>query len=214
MNINVTTPLKADGQVSTLRWNGGTRAMVIRRLCVRKGLPLGELARRAGVSRTTLYHLANGTTARPHASTLARIADVLEVDPRLLDGAEEGGQPASSSRAWPGGSAIVDRQLAFRRSTNAVVQDVYREQGVMFEGWSPDEWAELYSAVGTGGPLSRDGVVQTAEHINRKRRVIHKLQLVLETHLREAACEVIETLFEIVRPVSSEDRRRRGRIRE
>jgi transcriptional regulator with XRE-family HTH domain len=134
------------------------RAAALRRLCVQRGLPLGELARRAHVSRTTLHYLSNGATVRPHAATLARIAEVLGVDPRMLDGSD------------------ADRYA--RESRNPEVG-------------SPDE---TEASMLPPGPC-----LLPAEQINAKRAVIHKLHVILETQLREAACEIIERMYEMVR---------------
>ena len=70
-------------------------------------------------------------------------------------------------------------------------------------------WDELYSTFGEGGSLNQEGVVEFAQKINRKRETLHKLQVVLETHLCPVAVNLIETLYEMVRiqsnPAESED---------
>ena len=138
------------------------RAAALRRLCVQKGLPLGELARRARISRTTLHHLANGATARPHAATLARIADVLGVDPQELDGAGGGLGSGIGKRGIESDELVSDAPMSSSasslesappsdRTTNTLVGGAYRDEMRMFAAWSPDDWEELYSSFGTTG---------------------------------------------------------------
>lgn len=183
-----------------------TRAALIRLICLRRGMHFGELAHRAGVSRTTLYQLANGATRRPHAATLAKIAAVLGVDPQVL--AEP--SPLSlrcNSRGEDGTPSehYLVEQLAFDRCTNNFVAEVYNDRPRLFVDWTASEWAELYSTFGTGGQLSRQGVVEVAERMNARRELVRKLHVVLETHLSQVAVNTIETLFEAVqaRPIRS-----------
>jgi transcriptional regulator with XRE-family HTH domain len=65
----------------------------VRELRYKKGWGPDDLAARAKVSRTALYHLESGRTGRPQAGTLRRIARALEVSPEELlrecDGAPE-----------------------------------------------------------------------------------------------------------------------------
>jgi transcriptional regulator with XRE-family HTH domain len=154
----------------------------------------GELAARSGISRTTLYQIERGGVSRPRATTLKRIADALEIDvARLMDTDE----PLPNGR---------DRRHAgelFDRSTNPSVKDVYEECPSLFAGWSTAEWDELYSTFGTGGQLTSDGVLQTAVHINRKREVAHRLNVLLETHLSDVAAGLIDTLYKLVSPVGN-----------
>ena len=53
----------------------------IRKSLFCRGWNLGVLARRAGVSRTTLYYLQRGVTRRPRLSTLSKIARALGIAP-------------------------------------------------------------------------------------------------------------------------------------
>jgi len=92
------------------------------------------------------------------------------------------------------------RIRAFDRATNPLVTEIMQEQPHLFAGWSESDVDELYSTFGTGGPLSARGVVNAAEAINRKRDAIHKLHVVLETHLREHALGMIDMMYQMVQP--------------
>jgi len=81
-----------------------------------------------------------------------------------------------------------------------VVTEVSAELPALFLDWTEADWDELYSSFGTGGPLTRQGVVDAATEMNRKRETIRQFQVVLETHLAEVAARMVETLYDMVRP--------------
>lgn len=170
-------------------------AVRIRAGCLRKGWSFGQLAERAGVSRTTLYHLERGRISRPRLATLGRIAAALEFDPRQLAGLSGPVRPN-----WTEETGREDERRRFDRSTNTAVSDACRESPELFADWVPSEWDELYSTFGTGGPLTSEGVAETARRINHKRETVRQLQIVLETHLAEVAAGMVETLFRMVTP--------------
>jgi transcriptional regulator with XRE-family HTH domain len=165
----------------------------IRAECVRRGLELQELAEQAGVSRTTLYHLERGHTGRVRTRTLQKIAGALGLTVEDL---------FSPLRSIPLAASTFDREKSrsFDRATNPLVTEVMQEQPHLFAGWSESDVDELYSTFGTGGPLSARGVINAAEAINRKRDAIHKLHVVLETHLREHALGMIDMMYQMVQP--------------
>jgi len=169
-------------------------AEAIHRLCLKRGWNQGELARRAGISRTTLYQILRGGVQQPRYSTLKKLGDALETSVEELTESSPPTQPlAMSLPASPRG---------FDESTNTCVQEVCDEHPELFAGWSPLEWEELYSTFGTGGQLTPHGVEQMAQHINRKRDVQRKLSIVLETHLHDVAANLVDSLFEMVQPAA------------
>jgi hypothetical protein len=95
------------------------------------------------------------------------------------------------------------RSAAFDRVTNPAVADVARERPEVFEGWSADDWEEINSQFGVGGQLTPLGALKAAEAINEKRETVRQLQVVLETHLRDAARGVIETFYRMVQATSA-----------
>jgi transcriptional regulator with XRE-family HTH domain len=157
-----------------------------------RGWDLSELARRAEISRTTLYHLEKGHTRRIRSSTVKTLADAFETSVEFLTG------EASDSRIRP---SRIDG--GFDRATNPSVAEVVNERPAVFEGWSRDDWDELYSEFGVGGPLTPLGVLSKAEAINEKRETVRQLHVVLDTHLRDVAREVIETFYKMVQAKSA-----------
>ena len=178
----------------------------IRRSCLEKGWDLGELARRARVSRTTLHHQLSGTTQRPHLSTLSRIAGALglELDPDT-DNRSPAGQPAqrATPRSGSDHAPLIRSAARFDRATNPAIEELLHTTPALFAGWSREEWDELYSTFGVGGNLTPEGAAECAQAINERRETTRQLHLVLETHLGDVARRMIETLYEMVRPCSA-----------
>lgn len=185
--------------MSVLHTDGPLRcglAWEIRRACLQRGWDQTDLARKSGVSRTTLYQIERGGVRKPRHSTLKRIAEALEMPVEDL------------SRSEPSPLQFDDRPSAatprngadFDRATNPLVDSVREERPELFAGWSAGQWDELYSTFGTGGQLTAEGVVRTAMHINRKREVVRRLNIVLETHLGEVAANLVETLYRSIQP--------------
>lgn len=166
----------------------------IRTECIRRGWDLQEFSRRAGLSRTTLYNLEHGHTCRPHTSTVGKLAAALDVSPEeLLAEQRDNGSSAIAARERG------DDGRRFDVATNPSVAEVMRTRPELFNGWTDDDTAELYSLFGVGGELNHRGVICAAEAINRKRETIRKLHIVLETHLAARAIDQIEFLYDLVR---------------
>jgi len=175
-------------------------------VCLSRGWDRNELARQAGISRTTLYSLEHGLTRRPHGSTLHRLAAALGVSPAEFWNPIETDSGASrAATEQPMAEADIladdlDRRHLFDRSTNTVIPAVRADHPELFAGWTAQEWDELYSTFGTGGQLSTSGVRETARKVNRKRETLRQLNVLLETHLGEVAANLIASLFRMVRP--------------
>ncbi|MFN0198717.1 MAG: helix-turn-helix transcriptional regulator [Planctomycetaceae bacterium] len=168
----------------------------LRRLRLQRGWNVEELARRAGVSRTTMYLLEKGITATPRAKTLQQIARTLDVPVEelapewtlLSDDRIETGNVPSLERTY---------ERAINRSLNNVVETVYEAHPQLFLNWSQTDWDELYGTFGVGGALTPAGVLDSAEKINRRRTVAHQLQVVLETEHAETAVRLIQALYQL-----------------
>lgn len=165
---------------------------------MRKGWNMDRLSEVAGVSRTTVYHLERGDIAKPRASTLYKLAVALEIDPHELspdampfDAGTPGWPPEDERRQ-------DDPRARFDLRTNTCIKAAYRGAAAHFTGWSQQEWDELYSTFGVGGPLTEQGVLEIARKINRKRETIHQLQVVLETHHADVAAGLIANLYRLV----------------
>ncbi len=94
---------------------------------------------------------------------------------------------------------LRERAAAFDRATNPAVAEVARERPEVFDGWTSEDWEEINSQFGVGGQLTPLGALKAAEAINEKRETVRQLQVVLDTHLRDVAREVIETFYRMVK---------------
>jgi XRE family transcriptional regulator of biofilm formation len=161
-----------------------TIAELIRTGRLRKGLNLSDLAEQAGVSRTTLHQLERGAIQEPRAKTLSRIATVLDLPAEQMQSTAD--------------SADDRRRAEFDAATNPAVQAVREQDPARFADLTPEEWDQLTSTVGVGGGLTTAGVVQVIEQMELDRETIRRLRIVLQTHLREPARQVIDALYQSV----------------
>lgn len=174
---------------------------------LRRGWSRKELASKARVSRTTLFNLERGSTHQPRVSTLKRLAETLDLDfHRLID------ETLSSSPAVHtdhgdsmdrGDFRSPDDSSRFDRETNPCVAQVFAEAPGLFQGFTAADWDELYSCMGMGGALTTNGVRDQVARIGRKKQLIRKLDILLETHYSEVAAALLETLFRQVQIVPS-----------
>jgi transcriptional regulator with XRE-family HTH domain len=170
----------------------------VRRLMAREGLTLAELLRRSGLNHRTVKGILNGSS-QPQPRTLHRLATALGVP------VEELFQDA----------ALLRHRL-FDRQTNPVVEEVVAAEPQLFHGWTQAEFDELYSRFGAGGALNEAGARAAAEHMNRRRELLNKAALLLETNEGEVLESMIEVLYRraVVGSEAIEPQRRGGAERK
>jgi transcriptional regulator with XRE-family HTH domain len=149
----------------------------LRRLMAREGLTLSELVRRSRLNHRTLKDLLAGRQ-QPQSRTLHRLASSLNVP------VEELFQDA----------ALLRHRL-FDRQTNPVVEEVVAAEPTLFHGWTSAEFDELYSRFGMGGALTTEGTLEAARSMNRRRELLSKVTLLLETNEGELLESMIEVLY-------------------
>ena len=160
----------------------------LHRLMARFGLTVGHVVERTGLDERTVKGILSGSSRRPHARTLHKLAAGL-------------GVPADELFQNP--SLLARRR--FDRATNLVVDEVVAERRELFDGWSERDFDELYSRFGTGGGLTTGGTLETVEAMNRKREVHHKVDLVMETDEAELLSRIIGVLYDRVVLSPNED---------
>lgn len=143
----------------------------------RLGWTLDDLVEASQLDHRTIAALLQGGK-RPHARTLHKLAAGLGVDTDEL----------FQSRSPQG-------RNDFDRATNPRVAEVIREQPQWFVGWSAAHFEQLTSQFGAGGALTREGVAQAVERINRQRDVQGKVALVMETPQADLLVELVEVLY-------------------
>ncbi|QDU78903.1 Helix-turn-helix domain protein [Polystyrenella longa] len=167
----------------------------IDRYCHRKCISQQTLAKKAGISRTFFSNLQRGKVRWPQTNTLAKIAQALEISTEeLCDCDDERNFQLGLSTGSTGNIGELDRR------TNPVVTEISMSEPQLFAGWQPQDWEEIYSSFGVGGSLNEDGLKQVAARINEKRELMRKVQVILETHQSEKLEELVDSLYQSVRP--------------
>ncbi len=154
----------------------------LRRLLVRRGVTLEELARRSGVDRRSIRGILDGRK-RPQARTLHRLAEALGVDADEL--------------------FLDPARLLYRRfdqHTNPEVAHAVAQHPELFRDWTEGDFDELHSRFGVGGALSFEGVLEAARRMNRNRTLHRKLALLLETGHAELVGRLIDAIYQSVVP--------------
>ncbi|MBN2581405.1 MAG: helix-turn-helix transcriptional regulator [Pirellulales bacterium] len=148
------------------------------RLMAAAGLSVQDAAERTGVDQRTIRGILSGTQ-KAHSRTLHRLAEGLRVsvDEFFLDPVH-----------------LLYRR--FDRWTNPLVEEVIEEHPEWFDHWTEADFDELHSHIGAGGPLTREGVAQVAERINRKRCLHEKLDVLMESSHAEVAGGILDLLYE------------------
>ncbi len=158
----------------------------------RDGLTFSDLIKRTKLNHRTLKELLAGRRQpRPH--TLHQLATGLNV-------------PVEELFQDP---ALLHHKL-FDRHTNPVVEETVAAHPQLFHGWTAAEFDELYSRFGTGGALTTQGALTAARAANRRRELLTKATLLLETSEAELLESMIDLLYRravIVAPDDAVDRK-------
>jgi transcriptional regulator with XRE-family HTH domain len=154
----------------------------LERLLAAAGLSIHQAAEQTGVDERTIRGILGGKKRKkPHARTLHRLAEGLGV---------------SVEEFFVDPSQLLYRR--FDRRTNPMVEEVLESQPELFAGWSEADFDELHSRVGAGGPLTREGAITAVRHMNRKRQLHEKLDLLLESSHAKLIGGIVELLHEQV----------------
>jgi transcriptional regulator with XRE-family HTH domain len=115
-----------------------------------RGMTLTELAATAGVSKSHLSALENGTGARPGATILHKIAVALGVTLADLIGREV--RPQAPTQVPPS-------LLEFAKAQRLPQADIDMLASIAFRGEqprTPERWAYIYTAIKTSASLDPD----------------------------------------------------------
>jgi transcriptional regulator with XRE-family HTH domain len=162
-----------------LRHSRGSLAENLRRVMARQGLTIRDVVKRTGLDDRTIKAMLRDVDLRPQARTLHQLATGLGVD------VDELFQSPS----------LIARRL-FDRRTNPIVDDVAARHPQLFDGWTPDDFDDLYSRFGTGGQLTTDGALEAVQVINLRRAVFTKVALLLETGQAPVLAGFVDLLYD------------------
>lgn len=152
-------------------------AAALQRTIETQKLTTHDVARRTGVDEPTVRRLLRDDEAKPPLRTLQKLAEGLGLDLHEL---------------IP--SAATDRRR-FDRRTNPIVDEVIAKHPQWFNGWTPDDFDDLYSRFGTGGALTWDGAIASVRTINLRREMLAKVALLLETGEAEVLVGMINLMY-------------------
>lgn len=149
----------------------------LRRLLAERGISIRQLAARTGLDQRTIRGILTGTST-PHVQTLHRVADAfgVAVDELFLDP-----------------SHLLYRR--FDRHTNPLVDEIFQAHRGLFADWVEADFDELHSRVGAGGALTFEGALAVVHHMNHKRELHEKLDLLLESSQAEVIRGIMEVLY-------------------
>lgn len=103
---------------------------------------------------------------------------------------------ASSRRYFPATDESFMPPESVDVETNPEVAKIVESNKSLFRGWTDGDFRELYSMHGTGGPLTKDGVIQAANRINRKRTLRDKFEAIMESD--EGHVKTLTTMIEAI----------------
>ena len=146
------------------------------------GLTVDQVSDQSGLDRRTIKGILDETT-KPHSTTLQKLARGL-------------GVPVDELFLEP--SLLLQRRLD--RGANPAVDEVISEHPDLVKGWSEADFEELYSRVGTGGSLTRHGALDAIRSMNRKREVLRKVAVLLESGQAGVVGRIIDVLYRDVVP--------------
>ncbi len=149
----------------------------VRRLMARHGITYDEVVEASGLDGRTIRGIARGEK-KPHAKTMHRLAEAFGVS------ADELYADAATFAA-----------ARFDEATNPLVGQVAESHPEVFEGWSSQDFAELYSRFGRGGEFTEEGALEAAHRMNQKRQVLSQVRVVLESAEGPLLAEFVELLF-------------------
>ncbi len=148
------------------------------RLMAAAGLSQRQVVEQTGLNARTVRGIIRGGH-KPHARTLHRLSKGLgvKIDEFFVD-------PA---------------QLLYRRfdpRTNPVVAKVVEEHRELFRDWTEADFDALHNRVGEGGTLTVEGTLDAVRHMNRKRELHEKFDVLLESSYADVAAGVLDVLYE------------------
>ncbi len=93
--------------------------------------------------------------------------------------------------------ALLAHRL-FDQQCNPAVDELIAAEPDLFGDWSLAEFDELYSRFGTGGQLTGEGVRAAVAGMNRRRELLARATLLLESSQGDLLSAVIEVLYQRV----------------
>ncbi|MFH1922345.1 MAG: hypothetical protein ABIP48_20980 [Planctomycetota bacterium] len=90
---------------------------------------------------------------------------------------------------------VLLRQRHGTAGRGRTLDEVLTEHPDLVEGWTEADFDELYSRVGTGGGLTPQGALDAIRSMNRKREVLAKVEVLLESGQVELVEGIVGLLY-------------------
>lgn len=155
-----------------------------------------EFASRAGLSRQTAREiLENPDRRRLRNQTVFGCARALGIGVQDLR-AYSTEQLLAAAQSPRLASCVSGHDLA----TQPVVRNWLEDHPQQAALLTPVEMADLLSRQGTGGPLTQHGLEQTLAQLERRRRLVDRVQILSETDYVDLLEKIVDGLFEKIQP--------------
>jgi transcriptional regulator with XRE-family HTH domain len=149
----------------------------LRRLMAAHGWTTDQVAAETGLDRRTIKAILDGRH-KSHPRTIKRLADGLGV---------------TVDEFFVEPSQLLYRQ--FDRRTNPAVDELLASRPGLFADWTSADFEELHSRVGTGGPLTVEGVQEAVRRMNLHREIHEKLAVLLESSQADVVRGIVDLLY-------------------
>ena len=163
-----------------------------------RGWSQKEFARRAGLSRQTVREILEQTCHRRLRNRTifgcARALNMAVADLRGQSGL------ATSASVGVRNRPILTEDLRYDLATQPQVKQWLENEANEAARYSQDEIGELLSMQGTGGPLTAEGLQAALRLLDRKRRLVERVQIIAGTEHLSLLEGIVDVLFERVQP--------------
>jgi transcriptional regulator with XRE-family HTH domain len=172
----------------------------IARLVQEKGWNQDEFARLAQLNRLTVRNILQGAPRRLHNATVSACARVLGFSVHDLRTIPLDALLSRLPRHAPSADPL---RRQFDQATQPEVTLWLERNPERAAQFSAEELDELYSLQGTGGPLTSFGVIRFVEQIERRRRLLQKVNDLVGTEMIDLLEPLIDLMHEKIQPYRS-----------
>jgi transcriptional regulator with XRE-family HTH domain len=184
----------------------------IARLVEERGWNQEDFARLAELNRLTVRSIFQGSPRRLHNATVAGCARALGLSvhdlrelslEKLLPRMQTVNPPEaspSSLQEEPASVPSADVNRLYENATQPELLAWAENNRDRADQLSPEDWDELLSLQGTGGPLTSLGVNHFVDQIERRRRLTEKVATIAGTDYIDLLEQFVETLYSKIQP--------------
>ena len=174
-------------------------AYKIARLVDERGWNQEDFSRIANLSRQTVHQIKNGGPRKLRNTTISACAAALGLPVSDLKNLPlERLLPRMHDRVPPGSDEILKR--LYEHATQPELRAWIDRNPDRARMLDPDEIDELLSLQGVGGPLTAFGVEHFAAQLERRRRLVMKVETIAGTELIDVLEKLVDLMYDKVQP--------------